>query len=120
MKMLTYYRSTRAFQDRIFQCDDKLNQNKFKTGLESLFEFLIHLLLYLKCPTWKKSSTELLKQCQDVNNVSSNGEDCDVDCYGLFKDLHVFAAVIQLNISNIKGIFQFIIRENLGGVYPSI
>jgi hypothetical protein len=48
------------------------------------------------------------------------GEDSDVDCCGLFEELHVFAAVIHLIISNIKGMFQFIIRGNLGEVYPSI
>jgi hypothetical protein len=66
----------------------------------------------------KKLSTEEPKQCQDVNNVPFNGEDCDVDCYALFKELHMFAAVIQLNVSNIKELHMFaaVIQLNVSNI----
>jgi hypothetical protein len=30
---------------------------------------------------------EFLKHCQDFENFMPSGEDCNVDCYGLFEEL---------------------------------
>jgi hypothetical protein len=50
----------------------------------------------------------------------SVGDDCDVDCYELFEELQVLSSVIPSNISDIRGMFKFIVQLKLSEVYQNV
>jgi hypothetical protein len=49
----------------------------------------------------------------------SVNENCDVECYRLFEEMHLFSAVVPLHIFNTSHMFKFIILRNLSEMYPS-
>jgi hypothetical protein len=55
-----------------------------------------------------------------TQRMFSVNENCDVECYRLFEELHLFSAVIPLNIFNIRDMFKFIIQRTLSEEYPRI
>jgi hypothetical protein len=52
--------------------------------------------------------------------VVSVGDDCDVDCYILFEELHVLSSVIHFHISDRRDMLKFIVQRKPSEVYPNV